>query len=301
MNAELKQIADLALFARIVQAGGISRCAKVLGMERTTISRRLGSLEKTLGVKLLDRSPRRVSVTDAGRQCFAHCEQLLQAARSANALAADGCPSRAWTPLTVAAPPDVLEQFIEPILAAFEAQHDGTDIERQPVSIDDDLFSRVDLVVAWGGVELPSAVGRTVMTVRQSLYASPAYLARYGAPASPYELANHACIEVDTAAAQPTWRFDHNGESVSVRVTPRSRLSGLLEAREAAIAGLGIGRLPDYLCREAAIAGRLEQVAAEYVSEQRPLLLHWPRRESMKPGATTLRLYLEDALKHAAS
>lgn len=301
MNTELKQIADLALFARIVQAGGISRCARVLGMERTTISRRLGSLERALGVKLLERSPRRVSVTEAGRKCFAHCEQLLQAAQNAHTLAAEGATDEDRPPLAVAAPPDVLEQFIDPVLVAFEAQHKRVDIERQSVCIDEDVFSRVDLVVTWGGVELPAAVSKMVMSVQQSLYASPAYVARRGMPDSPYELGAHVCVEIDNADTQSVWRFDHHGESLSIRVTPRSRLAGLLEAREAAIAGLGICRLPDYLCRDAIIAGRLEPVAAEYACEPRPLLLHWPRRDELKPGATTLRLYIEDALQHFTS
>ena len=70
MYGELKQVADLALFAKIVQTGGISKCAADLGMERTTISRRLGSLERQLGVRLLDRTPKHIAVTDAGRRCL---------------------------------------------------------------------------------------------------------------------------------------------------------------------------------------------------------------------------------------
>ena len=90
MQGELKQVADLALFAKIVQTGGISRCAADLGMERTTISRRLGTLEKTLGVKLLHRSPKHIAVTEAGRRCLEHCELLLESAQIAQSLATIG-------------------------------------------------------------------------------------------------------------------------------------------------------------------------------------------------------------------
>jgi DNA-binding transcriptional LysR family regulator len=85
MYGELKQVADLALFAKIVQTGGISKCAADLGMERTTISRRLGSLERQLGVKLLDRTPKYIAVTDAGRRCLEQCEMLLESAQNAEA------------------------------------------------------------------------------------------------------------------------------------------------------------------------------------------------------------------------
>ena len=87
MQGELQQVANLALFAKIVQTGGISRCAAELGMERTTISRRLGTLERTLGVKLLDRSPKHIAVTDAGRRCLKQCERVLESAQNAQSLA----------------------------------------------------------------------------------------------------------------------------------------------------------------------------------------------------------------------
>lgn len=87
MYEELKQVADFALFAKIVQTGGISRCARELGMERTSVSRRLKILERNLGVKLLDRTPRIMVLTEAGRRCLKQCEKLLEASQNAYVLA----------------------------------------------------------------------------------------------------------------------------------------------------------------------------------------------------------------------
>ena len=105
MHGELKQVADLALFAKIVQTGGITRCAADLGLERTTISRRLGSLEQTLGVKLLDRTPKHITVTDAGQRCLEQCEILLESAANAQSLATIGAIVVNNSPIVVGAPP----------------------------------------------------------------------------------------------------------------------------------------------------------------------------------------------------
>ena len=130
MQGELRQVADLALFAKIVQTGGISRCAADLGMERTTISRRLGTLERTLGVKLLDRSPKHIAVTDAGRRCLEQCEQLLESAQNAQSLATIGSIIANTAPIIIGAPPDIIDRYLEPRLSEFEAENSGIRIER---------------------------------------------------------------------------------------------------------------------------------------------------------------------------
>lgn len=90
MCSELKRIADFALFAHVVEAGTITQCAKRLGLERTTVSRRISGLEAQLGKPLLHRTTRRVSLTDAGRRCYEQCAAILQSARNARVLAMIG-------------------------------------------------------------------------------------------------------------------------------------------------------------------------------------------------------------------
>ena len=132
MQGELRQVADMALFAKIVQTGGISRCAEDLGIERTTVSRRLGALEKSLGVRLLDRSPKHLSVTDAGRRCLEQCEMLLESSRNAHSLATSGEIVASSTPLVVGAPPDIIDRYLERLLAEFEELNPGIEVERRP-------------------------------------------------------------------------------------------------------------------------------------------------------------------------
>lgn len=132
MRGELKQVADLALFAKIVQTGGISRCAADLGMERTTISRRLGSLERSLGVRLLDRSPKHIAVTEAGRRCLEQCEQLLESARNAQSLATMGSISVMTPPGNSASNSRQATEAMEPIVRP-DASRKRIEPRRRPV------------------------------------------------------------------------------------------------------------------------------------------------------------------------
>ena len=296
INSELRQIADLALFARIVQAGGISRCAEALGMERTTISRRLGALERALGVKLLERTPRRVSVTDAGKRCFEHCEQLLLCASTAHAAVTDIPLSPAIVPLVVAAPADIFDHSLDAALSDFEQKHASLLVERSLFSSwNDDTFDSIDICVDWKSPPKGLGITRKLVEVPQSVYASPDYTGRAPAPLSPYEIDLHACIVAGDVRERPVWQFTAGTEKTRIHIRPRSVVASLLEAREAAAAGLGVSLLPDYLCESMVHSGRLERLLPDYLADPRPLFLSWSRHASIKPKATGLRMHIETA------
>lgn len=297
-SKELKQIADLALFAKIVQTGGITRCASSLGMERTTVSRRLGSLERELGVKLLERTPKRISVTEAGKRCFEQCELLLQAARSAQNAATVGRSVLDPAPIVVGAPPDIFESYLDDRLTEFEALHPSITIDRFPVStMSRDVFDMVDVVISWENPRNTSALATRVTGVGQSVYASPAYLAKRREPTSPFDLDRHLCIVEAPAAGKHTWEFRSGTETIRTLVRGRFAVSGLLQVRETTLAGLGLGRLPDYLCHACLETGRVVKVLEEYRAVDRDLYIITPKQESSKPRATSLRMYLEDVFR----
>ncbi len=299
MQGELKQVADLALFAKIVQTGGISRCAADLGMERTTISRRLGMLERSLGVKLLDRTPKQIVVTDAGRRCLQHCEQLLELSRNAQSLATIGEIVADTAPIAVGAPPDIIERFLEPLLADFEDSNPGLRIERRPISDwSDEIAESVDLGVALGAV--PANVGwtNTIAYVRQSVYASSDYVAKRRPPKTPLDLKQHDCIVERANSDRPSWRFEHNGDVTTVSISAKFVVSGLLEAREATLAGLGVSRLPHYLCEPYLDAGRLVDLMPDATCGGRDVIVISPRRRQRKTGTAALRMHLETAFNN---
>ncbi len=300
MQADLRHVADLALFAKVVQTGGISRCARDLGIERTTVSRRLASLERDLGVKLVERSPRRITVTEAGKRCFDECERLLQAARNAETAATQGSGVIDAQPITIGAPPDVFEKFLDVKLAVFAANHPNIRFERFPASEwDKELCANVDLLISWTCPDEDIGLARQLAAVSQSVYASPEYIAEAGRPATPYELDRHSCIIESTTDRARVWEFEHEAAMVRKTIAGRYRIRGLLQARETALAGLGLVQLPDYLCSSYVKEGRLVEVLADFLSKPRELYMITPRRADVKPRATTLRMYLEDAFQMA--
>lgn len=296
MQGELRQVADLALFAKIVQTGGISRCAADLGMERTTISRRLGTLERTLGVKLLDRSPKHIAVTDAGRRCLEQCEMLLESALNAQSLATIGSIVENTAPLIIGAPPDIIDRYLEPRLLAFESDNSGIRIERRPVTLwTEEAIESVDLGITLAPLNIEGGWTNTIAYVRQSIFASAAYAQQHAPVLSPFDLASHDCIVENSDSERHSWRFERNEKTTTVTVNSKYVVSSLLEAREATLAGLGISRLPKYLCEPYLRSGRLVDLMPDTESTGRDVIVISPRQRQRKTGTAALRMYLEAA------
>lgn len=296
MQGELRQVTDLALFAKIVQTGGISRCAADLGMERTTISRRLGSLEQSLGVKLLDRSPRQCVVTDAGRRCLEHCEQLLESAQNAQSLAIMGSVAVDTAPIVLGAPPDIIDRYLEPKLSTFESENSGIRIERRPMTLwTEEAVESVDIGIALAPLSVSGCWTNTIAHVRQSIFASTDYAAQHKPVVSPVDLEDHNCIVESSDNERHSWRFERNDKVTTVALKSKHVVSSLLEAREATLAGLGISRLPQYLCEPYLHSGRLVDLMPNTESIGRNVIVISPRQRQRKTGTAALRMHLESA------
>jgi len=302
MYGELKQVAALALFAKIVQTGGISKCAADLGMERTTISRRLGSLERELGVKLLDRTPKHIAVTEAGRRCLEHCELLLESAQNAQSLATVGAIVADTSPIVVGAPPDMIDRYLERQLISFQSDNPRTRIELRPVSLwTEQAVDAVDIGIALMPVTVKGGWTSVAGQVRQSVFASPEYAERHGPVSSPFDIEAHDCIVECVEEDRQVWRFGRNEQTTTITVRARYAVSSLLEAREAALAGLGICRLPRYLCEPYLKTGGLVDLMPEIESAGRDVIVISPRVRQRKTGTAALRMYIESGFRKNAA
>ncbi len=285
------------LFAHIVQSGGISRCADMLGMERTTVSRRLKNLEDYLGTPLLIRSPNQMTATKAGRRCFQKCVKIQEIVDSV----ADGATTKLEFPVSasivVAASADIVESCLQPKLIAYEKSNPDTEIRRQLLSastIDCDL-PLADLLITWQAATKIDAQVRKLASVNQSIYASPAFIESNGCPNRPDDLRDVQCVVARSLRDNDIWKFTRHGATHRVRVKCHFDAATLLEVREAAIAGIGCCQIPVFLAEPFVRCGRLVKVLTNYRTNRRNLVTATPEIRPSRRSVTLLRLFLEEA------
>jgi len=250
---------EMAVFARVVEMNGFTAAARKLQVPKVRVSRAVAALEKALGARLLERTTRRIALTTAGRSILAHCQRValeVEAARAALQPVAEGAQLRVAIDqgfgrlLVAPLVPRFLERFPQVTLRLINAEEvtDGAAF---------DVELRCDGRVAAG--EVASSLGTPPMI----LCAAPNYLAGKALPQSPSELGQHALL---WAAAGPdsTLRLAKDGGAVTVPGTPRLVAQDLAALHAAVAAGLGIGALPEFMCRNGLAMKRLVRLLPDW-------------------------------------
>lgn len=253
---------ELAVFAHVVRAGGFSAAADELGLAKATVSEHVRRLEQKLGVRLLQRSTRSLSLTEAGAACFRHGERLLEEGEAATR-AAVALHTRPTGLLRVAAPEAFGALHVAPVIATLLAEHPELDVELSLASAPVDLVkNKWDVAVRIGPLAPSRLVARRVATVEQVVVAAPAYLARRGPPKRPEDLAQHDTLQFTPLGWGDTWRLQGPGARGERRVAVRTRLAS--DSGEAlvaaACAGAGLGLLPNWMVYRELRAGALVRV-----------------------------------------
>ncbi|WP_371370144.1 LysR family transcriptional regulator [Pseudomonas sp. QL9] len=261
----MDKLAALRLFVETVNAGGFSPAARRLGIATSSVTRAMDALEQELGVSLLNRSTRQVTVTEAGQAYHARALHILDALAEADALVADR-GEEARGPLRVSMPVEFGRHLILPNLSGFLARHPGLELTLiLSDEVVDLLSARIDLSIRLGGMlRSDDVVMRGLGQFERWLVASPAYLQAHGTPETPADLAKHDCLCLDFGDARQYWRFCHDDEPLQVAVRGRLRSNNADALRQAAIGSNGLALLGDWLVREDVAAGRLVRVLADY-------------------------------------
>lgn len=260
---------DLAVFARVVDAGSFSLAARQLGSTPSTVSRQVQRLEQKLGVRLLERSTRRLRITASGTQVHRHCRDMVEAAASA-ADAASESAGRACGKVSLSAPTAFAKTVLHPLVPAFLAAYPEVDLRLvftdQAV---DPLVDDLDLVIRLTDEPPQGLAGRPLGTVQWLLGASPDYLRTRGTPSAPQELAQHDCLHLGETADDNRWHFRRSDASETVTVKGRYIANHAGARLEAAILGLGIANLPDFVATQALRRGALVQVLPDWTLDAR--------------------------------
>jgi len=259
------QLAAMAVFARVVEAGGFSAAARELGLSKSAVSKSVARLEDRLGLRLLNRTTRKLSLTEAGAAYHAGCRRMLAEAEAAEreVVRLAGAPRGT---LKLDLPMSFGVSRIAPLLPAFLQRYPEVDLD---VVFEDRRIDLVeegyDLAVRIAALPDSSLVARRLCPVRRVVVASPAYLSTRGTPRRPEALAAHDCLLYHYLPSGDLWRFlGPEGEERSVKVSGRARLNNGEALLTACIAGLGVALMPTFLCAEALRDGRLRRLLADW-------------------------------------
>lgn len=265
----MDRLDELSIFVRIVEEGSLVQAARRLRRSPPAVTRALAALEERVGVRLVDRTTRRLAPTEAGRALYDKARGLLTdyAAATEGVAAA---PLRGLMRLT--APVQFGHRHIAPIVARFLDEHDAVEIELLLSDRNLDLIDEgIDVALRIGPLADSTLSARLVGHVRRLCVASPAYLKRRGVPRSPADLANHEAL-LGTQRASSTWRLAEARRGGVPRVSGRMRTDDIETRLRAARDGRGITQLLSYQVADDLVAGRLVRLLADW--EPPPLPVH---------------------------
>ncbi|HEX8443163.1 MAG TPA: LysR family transcriptional regulator [Allosphingosinicella sp.] len=264
MERSAVDIMDVLAFVRVAETGAFARAAERMGISKSIVSRRVARLEEQLGARLLTRTAQGASPTDIGQTYFARAANILAELEAAQEVVADAVTQVAG-PIRMTAPISFGTRHLAPALVDFAKRHPKIELD---VSLDD---KRVDLIA--GGFDLAIRIGklpdsnlraRKLTSVRASVLASPAYLERQGRPEQPQDLNGHDLLYYANLAMSEQFRFKVGDRTEQVTGTVRMRADSGDLLKEAAIAGLGVVQLPNFIASAAIRSGELEVLLRGY-------------------------------------
>lgn len=289
---------DLLIFARIVEAGNLSRAAERLGLPKSRLSRRLAQLERQLGERLLLRTTRRLALTEFGQLLLEHARQLAAEVDAATALS-EHRQARPSGRLRVSMPNDLAVRLLSDALAAFSALHPGIrlEIDLSPRRVDL-LAEKFDLALRVGDPgQDGSLVARRMGVFTHGLYASPGYLATHGEPREPGELMGHrAVLLLSRQGDALPWRLSREAQHWE-GLPPGRLLANAPELLAAfAVADAGIAALPDLTAAEAVRQGRLRRILPDWALPSHVAWAVFPERRLMPAKTRAFLDLLEQVL-----
>ena len=287
---------EMRVFAAVVDAGSFVGAADALDVSKAAVSRIVSELEARLGVRLLHRTTRRLSLTADGDVFVLRCRELLAGVEEAEAEITQRS-GQAVGLLKVSAPFSYGVLRLGPLWGAFLAAHPKIEME---ITLSDRFVDLVDegfdLAVRIARLESSSLVSRRLSSTRLVLCASPQYLEQHGRPGHPSELVDHAVLAYSLLAAGDTWQFEGPEGPSTVKVHPRMRTNSGDTCRAVALSGRGIVLQPSFLVDDDLRAGTLVELMPEYQSPELGVYAVYPSRKHLLPKVRLLIDYLAAAL-----
>jgi DNA-binding transcriptional LysR family regulator len=279
----MDRLQSMAAFLKVAELGSFSAAAGQLGWSKSAVSKHVAGLEERLGVRLLNRTTRRLALTEVGEGYRDWCARIVQEVEEAEQEAGrHGAEPRGR--LKVNAPMSFGILHLAPLLPEFLARHPLVEID---LTLNDRVIDLLeegfDVAVRIGQPRDSSLIARRLAAATFVCAASPAYLARAGTPQHPADLHAHNCLRYTYRRSPDAWEFEREGERQAVRLHGTFCANNGDVLRTAALDGLGIVILPDFILGDDVAAGRLVRVLAEWRLPSNPIQAVWPPQRHPSP------------------
>jgi DNA-binding transcriptional LysR family regulator len=256
----LDQYPSLVLFAQVVQHRSFSAAAREAGIAKSAVSRRIAELERSLKIRLLQRTTRSLHPTDEGLRIYEQCSALLAAGAAVQDLAGQSVGEVRGL-LRVNAPVFFAQTRLGPVIAEYLVRHPQAEVE---LSTDDRILDVVaggyDVMLRIGRMKDSSLVARKLASERLVVAGSPEYLARHGEPTEPEQLVDHQCLHYSLISRSDEWRFRRGGRVIPLHLRGRLSSANGRVLVAAAVAGVGLVVIPYFGVEEEVRDGRLKLV-----------------------------------------
>lgn len=289
----------LSAFAKVVETGGFARAADRLDLSVSAVSRQVAELEAHLGVRLLNRTTRRLSLTESGQAFYERCVQLLADLEEAEeAVTASAVVPRGTLRLTASISFGVA--YVAPAIADFLLRHPQLrfDVELSDRAVDI-VDEGIDLAIRIGDIGSHALISRRIGVSQLVCCAAPAYLARHPAPGTPEDLAAHPCLTYEYSSIGNLWRFvDAEQRAHDVRVTGPAHANNGAMLAALAVAGAGINLEPDFIVATDVRGGRLIPLLPGYTPPTINISAAYPSRRHLSAKVRTFIDFLALRFAH---
>lgn len=292
---------DYFYYVHVIDKQGFSAAAKALNIPKSKLSRHVAQLEQRLDIQLIQRTSRHFKITEAGQIFYRHAKALIEemdAAEAAMQRRKGGLGGQVTLSCSVGVAQFALKNLLIDFLLKYPEINLIQQVTNQPIDM---ISAGVDLVIRGHSDPLPDStlMHRHLAEISWHLWASPAYLASYGVIDHPDDLLKQQALKFGWQPASGYWRLQKcKSETEIVTFKPLFCSDDMSSLKQAAIAGMGIVSLPDYVCKDDIASGMLVPVLPEWVSETAQLSLLMPSRRTHSPAIQALRDFLVNNLCH---
>jgi DNA-binding transcriptional LysR family regulator len=285
---------DILVFAKVVQAGSFVGASRELAMPKSTVSRKVAELEARLGARLLQRTTRKLSLTDVGRTYYDHASRVVAQVEEAER----AVTRMQETPrglLRVTMPLNF--GFLAPMVASFMRRYPEVQLELVGSDRLVDLVEEgFEVAIRTGELGDSSLIARGLGTLTSYVVASPDLLRRQGTPKDPAQLSRRDCVVFGAGPERSAWRLTRAGKTSAVQVTPRLIVNDFDLLAQAVRSGLGIGVLPVFRCIDDLRAKKLRRVLPEWCAREIPLHAVYPSTRHLSPKVKAFLDHLREQM-----